>query len=141
VTLQWLSRLRSERREARTSYIRNPPVVWIGYDIEQFLDTIASDRGDNSELTKMGADRIDHCGLLPDLAASLRALLTIYRAIVAVWSWPLRIANAGYATLFRFRTSKKYKNPPITAYRCRSSDSNWISSTSTARKAITCVKG
>jgi len=31
-----------------------------------FLDTIASDRGDNPELAKMGADRIDHRGLLAD---------------------------------------------------------------------------
>src|ERR1700682_3514697 len=38
------------------------------------------------------------------LVASLRASLTNYRAIVAVWSCPLRIANACYAILFRFRT-------------------------------------
>jgi hypothetical protein len=31
---------------------------------EQFLNTIASDRSDDPELSKMGADRIDHLGLL-----------------------------------------------------------------------------
>jgi hypothetical protein len=50
VELQYLlldpPQLSSERRETRTSYIRNPLVVWVGDDIEQFLDTIASDRGD-----------------------------------------------------------------------------------------------
>jgi hypothetical protein len=34
--------------------------------MEQFLDALAPDRRDDSELGKMGADRIDHRGLLPD---------------------------------------------------------------------------
>ena len=41
-------------------------VTWIGDDPEQFLDAIAADRRDDSELCKMGTDRIDHRGLLAD---------------------------------------------------------------------------
>src|SRR6202162_2817208 len=70
VELQYLlldpSQLSPECRETRTSYLRNSLVVWIGYDIEQFLDTVTPDRCNNPELGKMGPDRIDHRGLLTD---------------------------------------------------------------------------
>ena len=39
-------------------------VTWISDHIEQFLNTIAADRGDNSKLGKMGAYRIDYRDLL-----------------------------------------------------------------------------
>src|SRR5882762_2207563 len=45
-------------RHAR--YLWNSLVTWTGDDIEQFLNTIASDRSDDPELSKMDADRIDH---------------------------------------------------------------------------------
>ena len=37
-------------------YLRNSPVVWIGDDIEQFLDTVAPNRRNDPELGKMGPD-------------------------------------------------------------------------------------
>jgi len=45
--------LSPERRQTRTSYIRHSLIAWIGYDIEQFLDTVAPDRCNDSELGKM----------------------------------------------------------------------------------------
>src|SRR2546426_7899555 len=45
---------------------RHPFVTRVGDDPEQFLDTIAPDRSDDPVLGKMGADRIDHRGLLAD---------------------------------------------------------------------------
>ena len=56
--------LGAERGETRTRNLGHPFVTWIGDDREQFLDTIASDWRDDPELCKMGADRIDHRGLL-----------------------------------------------------------------------------
>jgi hypothetical protein len=38
----------------------------IGDDLQQLFDTPASDRGDNPELRKIGADRVDDGGLLAD---------------------------------------------------------------------------
>ena len=55
-----------ESDETRTGYLRNSLVTWIGDDVEQVLDTIASDRCDDPELAKMRADRINHRGLLTD---------------------------------------------------------------------------
>ena len=46
--------------------LRNPLVVWIGDDSEQFLDTVASDRRNDPELGKKGPDRIDYRSLLTD---------------------------------------------------------------------------
>jgi hypothetical protein len=60
------SQLSPECRETRTSYVRNSPVVQIGDDIEQFLDTVTPDRRNDPELGKMGPDCIDHRGLLAD---------------------------------------------------------------------------
>ena len=54
------------RQETRARNLRHPFVTWVGDDLEQFLDTIASDRRDDPELGKMGTDRIDHRGLLAD---------------------------------------------------------------------------
>ena len=56
----------SECRETRAGHFRNPPVAWIGDDIEQFLDTVPPDQRHDPELCKMGPDRIDHRGLLTD---------------------------------------------------------------------------
>ena len=58
--------LGAERGETRARNLGHPFVTWIGDDVEQFLDTLASDRRDDPELGKMGADRIDHRGLLAD---------------------------------------------------------------------------
>ena len=41
-------------------------VIGIGGNTEQLLDTIASDRRDDPKLCKMGANGVDHCGLLAD---------------------------------------------------------------------------
>jgi hypothetical protein len=57
VELQYLlldpPQLSPECRETRTSYLRNSLVGWIGYDIEQFLDTVTPDRCNDPELGKM----------------------------------------------------------------------------------------
>src|SRR5258705_7566924 len=58
--------LSPECQETRASHLRNSLIVWIGYDVEQLLDTVASDRCNDPELGKMGLDRIDHRGLLAD---------------------------------------------------------------------------
>src|ERR1022692_4042294 len=58
------AQLSSECQETRTSYLRNSLVVWIGYDIEQLLDTVTPDRRNDPELGKMGPDCIDYRGLL-----------------------------------------------------------------------------
>ena len=60
------SQLSPECQETRTGYLRNSLVVWIGDDIEQFLDTVVPDRCNDPELGKMGPDRIDHRSLLTD---------------------------------------------------------------------------
>src|SRR6202023_650946 len=70
VELQYLlldpAQLSSECQETCTGHFRNPPVAWIGDDIEQFLDTVTPDRRNDPELGKMGPDCIDYCGLLTD---------------------------------------------------------------------------
>src|SRR5258706_1784118 len=70
VKLQYLlldpPQLSPEGRQTRTGYLRNSLIVWIGHDIEQLLDPVAPDRCNDSELGKMGPDRIDHRGLLTD---------------------------------------------------------------------------
>jgi hypothetical protein len=53
-------------QETHTGHLRNPPVAWIGYDVEQFLDTVAPNRRNDPELGKMAPDRVDHRGLLTD---------------------------------------------------------------------------
>ena len=58
--------LGAERGDTRACNFGHPFVTWIGDDPEQFLDAIAADRRDDSELCKMGTDRIDHGGLLAD---------------------------------------------------------------------------
>jgi hypothetical protein len=54
------AQLSSECRQTRTSYLRNSLIIWIGQDVEQFLDTVAPDRCNDSELGKMAPDCIDH---------------------------------------------------------------------------------
>ena len=70
VELQYLlldpAQLSSECRQTRTSHLRNSLIVWVGQDIEQFLDTVTPDRRNDPELGKMGPDCIDHRGLLTD---------------------------------------------------------------------------
>ena len=60
------AQLSAECCETRTRDLRNSLVIWIGNDIEQLLDTIASDRRNDPKLGKMGPDRIDHRSLLAD---------------------------------------------------------------------------
>src|SRR6266404_2783134 len=60
------SQLGAESGKTRARNLRHPFVTWVGDDPEQFLDTIAPDRSDDPVLGKMGADRIDHRGLLAD---------------------------------------------------------------------------
>src|SRR5271156_5486611 len=60
------SQLIPECRETCTSYVWNSLVVRIGDDIEQFVDTLTTDRRNDPELGKMGPDCIDHRGLLTD---------------------------------------------------------------------------
>src|SRR5262249_49502728 len=47
-------------------HIGKPLIARIGNDTEQLFNTPSSDRCDNAELGKMGADRVDHGGLLAD---------------------------------------------------------------------------
>src|SRR5512139_2034554 len=58
--------LSSQSRETGTSYLRNASIGRIGDNPEQLLDTLAPDRGNDSKLCEMGADHINHCGLLAD---------------------------------------------------------------------------
>src|SRR5258707_698979 len=58
--------LSAERGKTRAGNLRHPFVARVGNNMQQFHDTFTPDRGDNPELAKMGADRIDHCGLLAD---------------------------------------------------------------------------
>ena len=58
--------MRPKSGETCADYLGNSRVTWIGDDIEQFLDTLTSDRRNNPELAKMGADRIDQRGLLAE---------------------------------------------------------------------------
>jgi hypothetical protein len=48
------SQLSPKSCETYTGYRRNSLVTWISDDIEQFLDTLASDRCDDPKLGKMG---------------------------------------------------------------------------------------
>src|SRR5450432_448110 len=83
VKLQYLlldpSQLSPECQETRAGHLRNPPVAWIGYDIEQFLDTAAPNRCNDPELGKMAPDRVDHRGLLTDeqMARSVQQQATL----------------------------------------------------------------
>src|SRR5271168_3088982 len=58
--------LSAERGETCARNLRHPVVVWIGNNMEQLLDALASDRRDNAKLRKVGSDRINHRGLLTD---------------------------------------------------------------------------
>src|SRR5207249_2178597 len=60
------SQLGAESGKTRARNLPHPFVTRVGDDPEQFLDTIAPDRSDDPVLGKMGADRIDHRGLLAD---------------------------------------------------------------------------
>jgi hypothetical protein len=58
--------LGAESRDTGTRDLGQPFVARIGNDFEQLTDTLASDRRNDPEFGKMGADRIDHGGLLTD---------------------------------------------------------------------------
>ena len=60
------AQLSPKRRETRTDYHRYSLVTWISDDIEQFLNSLASDRSNDPELGKMRPDHIDHRSLLAD---------------------------------------------------------------------------
>src|SRR6478752_1358731 len=87
VELQYLlldpAQLSAECRQTRTSYFRNSLIVWIGQDIEQFLDTVAPDRCNDPELGKMGPDCIDLRGLLTD---KQMARAVQHQATLLLWS-------------------------------------------------------
>ena len=53
-------------RLAHPGQFRKPVVVCIGDDFQQVLDAPAPDRGDDPELGKIGADRVDDGRLLAD---------------------------------------------------------------------------
>ena len=73
-----------ECRQTRTGYLRNSLIVWIGGDIEQFLDTVTPNWRYDSELGKMGPDCIDHRGLLTD---ELMARAVQHQATLLLWSF------------------------------------------------------
>src|SRR5277367_2335733 len=58
--------LGAESGNARARYFREPRVLCIGDNLEQPLDTIATDWRDDPELGKVRADRIDDRSLLTD---------------------------------------------------------------------------
>jgi len=58
--------LDTESGKTRARHLGQPTITRIGDDSEQCLDTVAPNPRDDPELGKMGADRIDHAGLLPD---------------------------------------------------------------------------
>ena len=60
------AQLSPECGETHPCYHRNSLVTWIGDNVKQLLDTLASDRCDDPELAKMSPDHIDHRGLLAD---------------------------------------------------------------------------
>jgi len=63
--------LTPESGKTRTGHLGEPVVGPISDDFQQLLDTPASDRSDDPELGKIGADRIDDGSLLPDEAMTL----------------------------------------------------------------------
>src|SRR6516225_7316444 len=58
------SQLGAKGGDTGTGDIGQPFVTCIGDDIKQLLDTVTPDRRYDPELCQMGADGIDHCGLL-----------------------------------------------------------------------------
>jgi hypothetical protein len=70
VELQYLglqrAQLAAESSKTRAGQLWEPAVGWIGNDFQQLLDTPAPDGGDNPELGKIGADRINDGCLLTD---------------------------------------------------------------------------
>src|SRR4029453_697888 len=59
-------KLGAESGDACTCDLGQALVGCIRHDIEQLVDTFASDRRDDPKLGKVGADRIDHRSLLTD---------------------------------------------------------------------------
>ena len=70
VELQYLglqhAQLAAESSKARAGHLWEPAVSCIGSHFQQLLDTLASDGGDNPELGKVPADRINDGSLLTD---------------------------------------------------------------------------
>jgi hypothetical protein len=60
------AQLRAEGSKTLARNLRHAIVIRIGYNVEEFLDTVATNRRDYPELGKMRADRIDYGGLLPN---------------------------------------------------------------------------
>src|SRR5262245_40777174 len=56
--------LTAESSKARACHFQEPPIGCISDDFQKLLDTPAPDGGDDPELGKIGADRIDHGSLL-----------------------------------------------------------------------------
>ena len=74
----------------RTCNLGQPFIIRIGDDSEQLLDALATDRRNNPELGKMGADRIDHRGLLAD--EQMTGAMERQASFAAPASWSRRIA-------------------------------------------------
>src|SRR4029077_17002975 len=70
VELQYLGlqcpQLTAESGKTHAGYLREPVVGCIGGDFQQVLDAPAPDGGDDPELGKIGADRVDDGSLLAD---------------------------------------------------------------------------
>ena len=58
--------------ETLTCELWHAIIIRIGDDIEQLLHTVAADRRDDPEFGKMGPDRINHRGLLPNEKVRVR---------------------------------------------------------------------
>jgi hypothetical protein len=56
----------AKRGKACTGNLRNPLVVRVGNNMQQFRNPFTPDRRDNAELGEVRSDRIDHRGLLTD---------------------------------------------------------------------------
>ena len=59
--------LSTERGKAGTGNLRDPLLVRVGNNAQQFCDPFTPDWRDNAELSEVRPDRINHRGLLPDV--------------------------------------------------------------------------
>jgi hypothetical protein len=58
--------LSAERGKVRAGDPRYPLIARVGNNTQQFRDSFASDRRDNTKLGEVRSDRINHRGLLAD---------------------------------------------------------------------------
>src|SRR5262245_30405316 len=79
--------LTAKSSKTSAGHFRKPAVSWIADDLQQLFDTSAPDRGNDPELGKIGADRVDDSRLLADeeMARSMQhqaALLLDRKSVV-----------------------------------------------------------